>query len=161
VREDNWTPLYDAVRKQEDSWLNRADPDGPFALFPALNPNDLFPYDASDPTGGGRHGYVDSEGFVRGQDGGYAGWRAINFFPYAIFKPQTGSVSGIYIRLPKAFMTRDGRFDAAVYRIYWNATSRTARWAGATITATPRRSRSKKAFTRCTRNLPIPCTTWT
>jgi hypothetical protein len=44
------------------------------------------------------------------------GWRAVNFMPYGIFTPMTGSVSGIYLRLPKPFMQReDGSFDRAVY----------------------------------------------
>ncbi len=44
------------------------------------------------------------------------GWRAVNFMPYGIFTPMTGSVSGIYIRLPEIFMQReDGSFDLAIY----------------------------------------------
>ncbi|MDS4057653.1 MAG: hypothetical protein RKP73_03670, partial [Candidatus Contendobacter sp.] len=67
------------------------------------------------------------DGFVRSgtprngffQDGAgrwITGWRSVNFMPYGIFTPMTGSVSGIYVRLPKPFMQReDGGFDLAVY----------------------------------------------
>ena len=40
--------------------------------------------------------------------------------PYGIFTPMTGSVSGIYLRLPKPFMQReDGGFDLTVYPEIW------------------------------------------
>ncbi|HQT05567.1 MAG TPA: hypothetical protein PLU46_11320, partial [Thiotrichales bacterium] len=55
-------------------------------------------------------------GFYRDAQGIMTGWRAINFMPYGIFSPQTGSVSGIYIRLPVAFMQNDqGKFDTTIY----------------------------------------------
>jgi len=46
---------------------------------------------AEDPTTGGHHGFVDEEGYVRDETEGYTGWRSVNFFPYAIFTPLTGS----------------------------------------------------------------------
>lgn len=117
VRYDNWSGLYRDVRYTgNDSWLNIDTPDDPYALFPALDPRHLFPYDENDPTGGGEHGYIDPEGFVRNEQHGYTGWRAINFFPYAIFTPLTGSVSGIYIRLPRSFMTYADTVDIEIYK---------------------------------------------
>ena len=68
------------------------------------------------PTGNGNHGYIDPQGFVRDEQNGYTGWRAVNFFPYAIFTPLSGSVSGIYLRLPVSFMNSGGAFDLATYR---------------------------------------------
>ncbi|MBM3318902.1 MAG: hypothetical protein FJY75_13725, partial [Candidatus Eisenbacteria bacterium] len=90
-------------------------PDDEFALFPALDPNHLFPHDEADPTSGGEHGYVDPQGFVRDTAGRHTGWRAVNFFPYGIFTPLTGSVSGIYIRLPRLFMTDGGSESIDTY----------------------------------------------
>uniref|UniRef100_UPI0028699091 hypothetical protein n=1 Tax=Deinococcus sp. TaxID=47478 RepID=UPI0028699091 len=66
------------------------------------------------------------DGFVRTRDaaravfrdaqGGVTGWRAVNFMPYGIFTPLSGSVSGIYLRLPVRFMQdAPGHFDAATY----------------------------------------------
>lgn len=117
VRTDNWRDAYARARPDGDAtWDNRANPDHPLRLLPALDPDHLYPYRADDPTGGGRHGYVDPEGFVRDEAGGYTGWRAVNFFPYAIFTPLGGSVSGIYIRLPEPFMRHEGEVDIAVLR---------------------------------------------
>ena len=117
VRTDNWRDAYGRARPEGDTtWDNGSNPDHPLRLLPALDPDHLYPYRSDDPTGGGRHGYVDPEGFVRDADGGYTGWRAVNFFPYAIFTPLGGSVSGIYIRLPEPFMRQDGEVDIAVLR---------------------------------------------
>lgn len=117
VRQDNWSDLYAKVRDGgNDNWLNNDRPDDSFALFPALDPRHLYPYNQNDPTGGGTHGYIDPEGFVRDEQNGYTGWRTVNFFPYAIFTPLTGSVSGIYLRLPRQFMTENDEFDAEVYK---------------------------------------------
>jgi hypothetical protein len=83
-----------------------------FDCFRDLDPADL-PADAD--------GFVRSDTASHGffQDGAgrwITGWRAVNFMPYGIFTPMTGSVSGIYIRLPKSFMQReDGGFDLEVY----------------------------------------------
>ena len=117
VRYDNWLPAYLKGRQVNNGkWLNPDAPDSGFKIFPDLNPMHLFPYDSLSPTSGGSHGYIDSEGFVRDEAHDYTGWRAINFFPYAIFTPLKGSVSGIYIRLPGPFMTSDGIFSDRVYR---------------------------------------------
>ncbi len=117
VREDNWAEAYGRARPDGDtSWNNPSQPANPLQLFPALDPRDLFPFREKDPTGGGAHGYIDKEGFIKNKKEKYTGWRAVNFFPYAIFTPLTGSVSGIYIRLPKSFMTASGALDIDVYK---------------------------------------------
>lgn len=117
VRSDNWRAAYNKARpKGETSWNNPSNASSPLQLVPALNPDDLYPMKGDDPTKGGRHGYVDGEGFVRNKEKGYTGWRAVNFFPYAIFTPLTGSVSGIYIRLPEPFMQVDGSLNIETYR---------------------------------------------
>lgn len=117
VRQDNWRAAFGKARSLGDqSWNNLSNQESDLQLFPALDPDDLFPYTEADPTGGGRHGYVDGEGFVRDRNSGYTGWRAVNFFPYAIFTPLTGSVSGIYIRLPRRYMTQDGEPDIDIYK---------------------------------------------
>jgi hypothetical protein len=114
VRIDNWQPVFDNARAGSTTrWLNPVADD--YLLFPALNPRHLFPFNETNPTGNGTHGFVDKNGFVRDEKSGFTGWRAVNFFPYGIFTPLTGSVSGIYIRLPKPFMTRDNQFNRAVY----------------------------------------------
>lgn len=115
IRQDNWLPTYQKARGNGNKlWLNHDNSHGPFALFPALNPQHLFPY-KGNPTDNGLHGYIDMEGFVRDEHEAFTGWRAINFFPYAIFTPLSGSVSGIYIRLAEVFSTLNGKFDASIY----------------------------------------------
>jgi hypothetical protein len=111
VREDNWTPAYAQRGGKPTDW-NTGVPNA-WQVFPGLDPADLP---------------AKSDGFVRStkaangyfKDGDTAwitGWRAINFMPYGIFTPMTGSVSGIYVRLPKAFMQGDdGSYDLAIYR---------------------------------------------
>lgn len=117
VRHDNWRPAFARARGNgNEEWVNTEDMHSEWALFPALNPDHLFPYHEANPTSHGTHGYIDMEGFVRNEHDGYTGWRAINFFPYAIFTPLTGSVSGIYIRLPKKFMTVEGKVDIDIYK---------------------------------------------
>lgn len=117
VRHDNWTAAFQKARGNGNTaWLNAKSKDKNLILFPALNPKHLFPFDPENPTGSGTHGYVDSEGFVKSESDEYTGWRAINFFPYAIFTPLTGSVSGIYIRLPENFMKQNGQFSADIYK---------------------------------------------
>jgi hypothetical protein len=114
VRHDNWQPAFDKARSTGTiGWLNPVADD--FLLFPALNPRHLFPYNETDPTGNGTHGFVDKDGFVRDEKSGFTGWRAVNFFPYGIFTPLSGSVSGIYVRLPEPFMTRGNQFSRTVY----------------------------------------------
>lgn len=117
VRTDNWTAIYQKARPGKDmNWDNRSQAGNKYQLFPALNPQDLFPYKEKNPTENGAHGYIDQEGFVKDRQNKYTGWRAVNFFPYAIFTPLTGSVSGIYLRLPGKFMTADGSVDISVYK---------------------------------------------
>ncbi len=115
VRKDNWGPAWNKARPRRSAeWLNRENKE--FVLFPALNPQHLYPFRQVDPTSRGTHGFIDEEGFVRDERKAYTGWRAINFFPYGIFTPISGSVSGIYIRLPERFRNVRGRFDAQTYR---------------------------------------------
>lgn len=101
IKEDNWSEAY-AKRGQTKE----------FKLFPNLNP-ELLP--------------AQEDGFVRGdkkQDGmfkdalGYnTGWRAVNFIPYGIFTPYSGSVSGIYIKLEQKFMKDvKGDFSLSIYK---------------------------------------------
>lgn len=117
VRNDNWRAAYEKARPgNDDSWNNLSNKDSDFQLFPALSPDNLYSYSEENPTDDGLHGYVDQEGFVRNKKGEYTGWRAVNFFPYAIFTPFTGSVSGIYIRLPEEFMTQRGKIDIEIYK---------------------------------------------
>ncbi|KPK37770.1 MAG: hypothetical protein AMJ69_10400 [Gammaproteobacteria bacterium SG8_47] len=116
VRTDNWRAAYTSARAGgDDSWNNMTRSGQALQLMPALNPDNLYPYDPHNPTDDGRHGYIDENGFVRDANDSYTGWRAINFFPYAIFTPLTGSVSGVYIRLPRKFMTKEGKFNARTY----------------------------------------------
>ena len=109
VRQDNWSPVYAGRGGDAKSWdsaVNNA-----WRLFPSLSPADLPA--SSD-------GYVRSaeekRGFFKDGSNWITGWRAVNFMPYGIFTPMTGSVSGIYIRLPQIFMQKeDGSFDLATY----------------------------------------------
>lgn len=117
VRRDNWTEIYNKARPNGDkTWDNLNNSGSNFQLFPALNPKNLFPFKAENPTDDNQHGYIDQEGFIKSKKDEYTGWRAINFFPYAIFTPLTGSVSGIYIRLPSSFRQKDGQLDIEVYK---------------------------------------------
>ncbi|MGD9280295.1 MAG: hypothetical protein PVF60_05360 [Desulfobacterales bacterium] len=117
VRTDNWRRAYRSARQAGDSsWNNLKQKNHPMQLFPALNPNHLYSNKTDDPTDSGTHGFIDSEGFVRNEKGEPTGWRAVNFFPYAIFTPLTGSVSGIYIRLPEPFRTDNGILNLDIYR---------------------------------------------
>lgn len=109
VREDNWSPAFARRTGGERAWDSGTD--GPFRLFPALAPADLpAQHDGFvRSTSAGRGLFTDARG-------GNTGWRAINFMPYGIFTPLTGSVSGIYIRLAEPFMKNaDGDFDLAAY----------------------------------------------
>jgi hypothetical protein len=120
VRVNNWKAAFEKGRGNGDTkWLNTAAPDSRFALMPALDPNHLFPYVDGNPTSGGQHGYVDKAGYVRDESDGYTGWRSVNFFPYAIFTPLTGSVSGVYVRLPEPFQQKDGVFNYDTYQANW------------------------------------------
>lgn len=102
VRQENWKPAFDRARADSSTEpINAAGAD--MVLFPALNPEHLYPGRANDPTASQTRGFIDQAGFVRGEKGELTGWRAINFFPYGIFTPLSGSVSGVYIRLPSEF----------------------------------------------------------
>lgn len=109
LRSDNWKQAYAKRPGDPKQW--DAGVQSPFRLFPGLDPADL-------PAGS--DGFVRSQqtknGFFSDTQGWVTGWRSINFMPYGIFTPMTGSVSGIYIRLPEKFMQReDGSFDLATY----------------------------------------------
>ncbi len=109
VRQDNWSAAF-AKRPGSAKYWDAGVKD-PFRLFPGLDPADL-PADAD--------GFVRSSkqenAFFKDRAGYNTGWRAINFVPYGIFTPLTGSVSGIYIRLPEKFMKNDhGEFDGHIY----------------------------------------------
>lgn len=117
VRMDNWRKAwFEARANGNTNWLNNDTENEQWLLFPALNPNNLFPYNENVPTGNGSHGYIDLDGFVKNENDNFTGWRAINFFPYSVFTPLTGSVSGIYIRLHEDFMKKDGEFCISTYK---------------------------------------------
>lgn len=111
IKEDNWQEAYSrkmGSKKESDSQIAEDE----FRLFPALNPENLP---------------AQSDGFVRtthqkealfqDNQGLNTGWRSINFMPYGIFAPHTGSVSGVYIRLDTAFMKdENGFFDLEIYK---------------------------------------------
>lgn len=109
LREDNWAPAF--ARRPGDARDWDAGLADPFRLFPGLDPADLPAQDdgfvrAATPKGAFFH---DGRGWN-------TGWRAINFTPFGIFTPLTGSVSGVYLRLPAPFMQDEaGRFDLATY----------------------------------------------
>ena len=111
IREDNWRAAF-AQRPGDPRDWDGGEGDAPFRLFPGLDPADLPA--AAD-------GFVCSttprNGLFQDGDGRWiTGWRAVNFMPYGIFTPMSGSVSGIYIRLPQIFMQdAQGRFDLQVY----------------------------------------------
>ncbi len=90
VKENNWQVAFDKIGTKG------------FKFFPDLNPSFLP---------------ARSDGFVYDKSGNNTLWRSINFFPYGIFIPLTGSVSGIYIRLPKIFaQNNSGQIDIEVYK---------------------------------------------
>ncbi len=110
IREDNWSAGY--RKRAGDAKVWDSGIDGPFRLFPGLNPDDL----PADEDGFVRT-TVPARAFLADGTGRITGWRAVNFMPYGIFTPMTGSVSGIYLRLPERFMrNREGVFDLAVYQ---------------------------------------------
>ncbi len=117
VRKDNWKIAYMMARPNEDdTWNNLSNAGSDLQLFPALNPDNLYPLDKENPTDDGLHGFIDEEGFVRNRIQDYTGWRAVNFFPYAVFTPLSGSVSGIYIRLSRPFMSENGIINIEIYK---------------------------------------------
>ncbi len=111
IRQNNWQAAYAKRAALGATLAWDAKVDSPYRLFPSLNPADL-PADAD--------GFVRSTfaqaGVFKDAAGFVTGWRAINFMPYGIFTPLAGSVSGIYIRLPKEFMqAANGEFSTARY----------------------------------------------
>ncbi len=114
VRQDNWKAAYAKRPATSQDWDTGVS--SPFRLFPALSPDDL-PAQADGfvrSRTAGRGLFKDAQ--VSSAQGWVTGWRAINFMPYGIFTPQSGSVSGVYIRLPKPFMqSAAGQFDLATY----------------------------------------------
>ncbi len=109
VRQDNWTAAY--AKRPGDPRRWDAGVKDPFRLFPGLDPADL----PADGDGFVRSAKTEN-GFFRDDKGWVTGWRAVNFVPYGIFTPLTGSVSGIYIRLPEAFMKdAAGQYDRGTY----------------------------------------------
>ncbi|MBU1657970.1 hypothetical protein KKG72_02830 [bacterium] len=97
IRTDNWSEAYAKRMGSSKEWDSGYS--NPYRLFPGLNPSNL-PADDD--------GYVRTpnteESFFEDDKGYNTGWRAVNFMPYGIFTPHTGSVSGIYIRLKEIFM---------------------------------------------------------
>ncbi|MBN2032494.1 MAG: hypothetical protein JW836_04395 [Deltaproteobacteria bacterium] len=115
IRQDNWLQAFRRARPEKaDGWINESSKN--FVLFPALDPMHLFPENERNPTSDGTHGYIDKEGFVRDEKAQRTGWRAVNFFPYGIFTPLSGSVSGIYIRLPDAYRTAGRKPSPETYK---------------------------------------------
>lgn len=111
IRQNNWQAAYDQRPKAGG---NRWDSgvDSPFRLLPALSPADLPAQD----TDGFVRTATASRALFADASGLNTGWRAINFMPYGIFTPMTGSVSGVYIRLAEPFMQNAaGEFDLATY----------------------------------------------
>lgn len=105
LTENNWAKAY-AKRKGKMGWENGQD-DSPLRLFPDLSPSDLPAKE---------DGFVRTKATQRAIFKDNTGWRAINFMPYGIFTPMSGSVSGIYIRLPHAFMQDEqGVWSEAIY----------------------------------------------
>ncbi len=111
IKSDNWQAAYNKKRgsaKVSDSGIK----DDAFRLFPALNPAAL----PADEDGFVRTTNV-AEALFNDAKGANTGWRAVNFMPYGIFTPHTGSVSGIYIRLDAKFMQEsNGTFSLDIYK---------------------------------------------
>lgn len=104
--ENNWQKAY-AQRQGKLGWENGID-DSPWRLFPDLSPLDLPAQ---------KDGFVRTKEKQRALFGDITGWRAINFMPYGIFTPMSGSVSGIYIRLPNVFMQDEkGAWSETIYQ---------------------------------------------
>ncbi|DAB29740.1 MAG TPA: hypothetical protein CFH84_07985 [Sulfurimonas sp. UBA12504] len=112
IQTDNWQSAYN--KRQGDAKVtNSALKDDAFRLFPALNPSALPAQD----DGFVRTTNDDDESIFSDQRGHNTGWRAVNFMPYGIFTPHTGSVSGIYIRLDGKFMQENnGTFSLDIYK---------------------------------------------
>lgn len=110
IRQDNWQAAFAKRPGSVKNWDPKVE--SPFRLFPGLNPADL-PAD----TDGFVRTARPADGFFKDDRGYLTGWRAINFMPYGIFTPLSGSVSGVYIRLPAQFMQNEqNQFDLKVYK---------------------------------------------
>ena len=110
VREDNWSAAFAQRPGDPKNWDGQVDT--PFRLFPALAPADL-----PAQNDGFVRSQVEARGFFNDGQGWNTGWRAVNFMPYGIFSPMTGSVSGIYIRLPASFMLDEqSQFNLDIYK---------------------------------------------
>lgn len=101
IKEDNWSEAFKKRGETKE-----------FKLFPNLNP-DLLPAN--------KDGFVraskKNDGLFKDSLGYNTGWRAVNFIPYGIFTPYSGSVSGIYIKLGEKFMKDEkGNFSLSVYK---------------------------------------------
>ncbi|NJK88972.1 MAG: hypothetical protein HC923_05910 [Myxococcales bacterium] len=60
----------------------------------------------------------DPEGFDRAANDQYTGWRALAYYPFpTVHWPANGAMGDVMIRLPEAFRTKGGAFDAEVYRL--------------------------------------------
>lgn len=109
VRQDNWQAAFNQRSGSVADWDSGVD--SPFRLFPALSPDDL----PAQQDGFVRSG-TQARGLFNDGQGWVTGWRALNFMPYGIFTPLSGSVSGVYVRLPQKFMqSADGQFDLGTY----------------------------------------------
>lgn len=110
IRQDNWSAAVARRPGDARAWDSGAR-DDPFRLLPALSPADL----PADADGFVRRDHEEGTFFNDGR-GWITGWRSVDFVPHGIFTPLTGSVSGIYVRLPERFMRdAEGRFDLATY----------------------------------------------
>ena len=110
IQTDNWQNAY-AKKRGDKKVSNSAIKDDAYRLFPALNPGSL----PADNDGFVRTDH-DDEALFSDLHGKNTAWRAINFMPYGIFTPHTGSVSGVYIRLDTKYMKNsEGKFDLDIY----------------------------------------------
>ncbi|HUX82875.1 MAG TPA: hypothetical protein VMV35_08570 [Halothiobacillus sp.] len=110
IRQNNWQAAFAKRPGSVKDWDPKVE--SPFRLFPGLNPADL-PAD----TDGFVRTSRPADGFFKDDRGYLTGWRAINFMPYGIFTPLSGSVSGVYIRLPAQFMQDEqNQFDLKVIK---------------------------------------------
>lgn len=111
IQTDNWQNAY--TKKRGDKKVsNSTIKDDAYRLFPALNPSSL----PADSDGFVRTAYED-EMLFNDLHGKNTGWRAINFMPYGIFTPHTGSVSGVYIRLDAKYMKdNNGEYNLDIYK---------------------------------------------
>ncbi|MGE4501781.1 MAG: hypothetical protein AB7D03_02795 [Thiomicrospira sp.] len=111
IKTDNWQSAFDQRSGSPLDWDSGFSET--FRFLPGLDPRDL-PADADGfvRSSNAANGYFEQAGI-----GYVTGWRAINFMPYGIFTPLSGSVSGIYIRLPERFMKNDAaQFDLTTYQ---------------------------------------------